>query len=50
MGCFRTPAEIAAWSGLSEAQREAVMQDLDHRRASRREERRRQRERRRGGP
>jgi len=49
MGCFRTPAEIGAWSTMSDAQRESVMHDLERRRAARREERRRLRAARRGG-
>jgi predicted Fe-S protein YdhL (DUF1289 family) len=28
LGCFRTLAEIGAWSGLGEARRAAVMADL----------------------
>jgi predicted Fe-S protein YdhL (DUF1289 family) len=28
LGCFRTLAEVAAWSRLSEAEREAIMADL----------------------
>ena len=32
LGCFRTLDEIAAWSALPEAEREAVMADLPGRR------------------
>ncbi|HLZ84255.1 MAG TPA: DUF1289 domain-containing protein [Caulobacteraceae bacterium] len=28
LGCFRTLAEVAAWSRLGEAEREAIMADL----------------------
>jgi predicted Fe-S protein YdhL (DUF1289 family) len=28
LGCFRTLAEVAAWSRLDEAEREAIMGDL----------------------
>jgi predicted Fe-S protein YdhL (DUF1289 family) len=49
VGCFRTPDEIAAWSSLDDAQRDAVMQDLERRRALRRAERRRHRVGHRGG-
>lgn len=33
LGCFRTLGEIAAWSRLSDAEREGVMRDLAGRRA-----------------
>ncbi|MGV9005658.1 MAG: DUF1289 domain-containing protein [Brevundimonas sp.] len=33
LGCFRTLREIGGWSGLSDAQRAAVMADLPRRRA-----------------
>lgn len=49
LGCFRTSAEIGAWSSMSDAERDAVMQDLDRRRAARREQRRRLRAARRAG-
>jgi predicted Fe-S protein YdhL (DUF1289 family) len=49
LGCFRTPDEIAAWGRLDDAERDAVMRDLERRRALRREERRRLRVARRGG-
>jgi len=48
LGCFRTTTEIGAWSTMGDEQREAVMRDLDRRRAARREERRRTRAARRG--
>ena len=32
LGCLRTLDEIAAWSGLPEAEREAIMADLPTRR------------------
>lgn len=32
LGCFRTLAEIAAWSRLSDDEREGVMRDLPARR------------------
>ena len=31
LGCFRTLAEVAAWSRFSEAEREAIMADLPRR-------------------
>jgi predicted Fe-S protein YdhL (DUF1289 family) len=31
LGCYRTLAEVAAWSRLSEAEREAIMADLSRR-------------------
>ena len=33
LGCFRTLAEIAGWSGLSEAARAALMAELPQRRS-----------------
>lgn len=33
LGCLRTLAEIAGWSGLAEAERAAVMADLPARRS-----------------
>ena len=33
LGCYRTLAEVAAWSRLSEAEREAIMADLSRRRS-----------------
>ena len=43
LGCFRTSAEIGAWSTYSAEQRDSVLHELDARRARRREERRKQR-------
>lgn len=31
LGCYRTLAEVAAWSRLSEVEREAIMADLSRR-------------------
>jgi predicted Fe-S protein YdhL (DUF1289 family) len=31
LGCYRTLAEVAAWSRLGEAEREAIMADLPRR-------------------
>ena len=33
LGCFRTLGEIAAWGGLSESERAALMQELPGRRS-----------------
>ena len=33
LGCFRTLSEIGGWSGLTDAERAAVMADLPARRA-----------------
>lgn len=33
LGCFRTLSEIGGWSGLTDAERAAVMADLPGRRA-----------------
>ena len=31
IGCLRTAEEIAAWSGLTDAERDAIMTELPHR-------------------
>ena len=50
VGCFRTVAEIGAWSGMSRHDRETVIARLGERRAARREELRALRRERRSAP